>query len=246
MSKSANSITVFFPCYNDSKSISHLVKSAFKTLKKLSKNYEVIIIDDASTDGSQEILKKLEKKYQKFRAVYHKKNMGYGGVLRDGFKLASKSLVFYTDGDGQYDPRELPLLVDLMTKDVDFVNGIKMPRKDPTHRIIIGNLYSFIVRWAFWAPIYDIDCDFRLIRKSLLKKLKLVTNSGSICIELVKKSQRQGAKFRQVSIHHYERRYGDSQFFQMKHLVSTLKEIVFLWVDLMMVDKLSGKYRPLL
>ena len=88
-----------------------------------------------------------------------------------GFKAAKKTLIFYTDGDGQYDVKELPILWILMTPDVDFVNGIKMVRSYPFLRIIIGKLYSFITRWSFLLPIYDIDCDFRLIRRKITDKI---------------------------------------------------------------------------
>lgn len=231
---SVNSISVFFPCYNDAKTIGGLVEDAFKTLKKLTNNYEVIVIDDGSADGSQEVLKKLAKKYPKtFRPVFHPRNRGYGGALKSGFKTARKELIFYTDGDAQYDVAELPLLYSLLTPDVNFINGIKMERQDFVYRVIIGNFYALVMRWAFLLPIYDVDCDFRLIRRSLMKKIRLKSNSGSICVELVKKAQRAGAKFRQVSIHHYPRCFGNSQFFNPRRVWDTFVEVSRLWGELM-------------
>lgn len=232
------SISVFFPCYNDAKSIKRLVEDSFSLLKKITKDYEVIVIDDFSTDGSREVLLKLSQKYRKLKLIFHKKNLGYGGALRSGFKTARNELVFYTDGDGQYDVKELTILLSLMTEDVDFVNGIKMSRHDPTYRIFIGNLYSFVARWLFFFPIYDVDCDFRLIRQSLLKRLDLKSNSGSICVELVKKAQRAGAKFRQVSVHHLERKWGQSQFFRVNRILTTFYELGRLWIKLMIIDKI--------
>lgn len=231
------SISVFFPCYNDSKSIKKLVEDAFIILRQLTNNYEIIVVDDASVDNSPKILANLSKKHRKLKIIYHKKNKGYGGALKSGFNNTSKDLVFYTDGDGQYDVKEIPLLLSLMTPDVNFVNGIKMARNDPNYRIIIGNLYSFIARWLFWLPVYDVDCDFRLIRKELIDKLNLRNSSGAICIELVKKAQRAGAKFRQVSVHHYERKWGQSQFFHPSRLLTTAWELSHLWVKLMIFDK---------
>lgn len=229
------SISVFFPCYNDEKTIGRLVDDAIKVLKKLTRDYEVIVINDGSSDKSGEVLKKLSKKYPKrFRFITHSKNKGYGGALRSGFKLARKDLVFYTDGDAQYDVKELPLLYSLMTKDVNFVNGIKMERQDYVYRVILGNLYALLMRWSFLLPIYDVDCDFRLIRRTLIKKFRLTSNSGSICVELVKKAQQAGARFRQVSVHHYPRRFGQSQFFRIDRLVATFNELTKLWVQLMM------------
>jgi len=232
-------ISVFFPCYNDSKSIKKLVEDAFLVLKKITKNYEVIVIDDKSQDRSRKVLLKLAEKYPHLKLIFHEKNQGYGGALRSGFKNASKDLIFYTDGDGQYDVKELPILFSLMTDDVDFINGIKMSRKDPTYRIVIGNIYSFVARWLFWLPIQDIDCDFRLIRKNIIDRLDLKANQGSICIELVKKSQRSGAKFRQVSVHHFERQFGHSQFFRPSRLLSTFREVFYLWIQLIILHKIS-------
>lgn len=226
------SISVFFPCYNDEGSIAKLVKDAVETLEDVTGDYEVIVVDDGSKDKSRDILSDLAKRYGSLKLVFHQKNLGYGGALQSGFKTASKELVFYTDGDGQYDVKELPVLLGLMSDDVDFVNGIKMARRDATYRIIIGNMYSLVTRWIFMLPVFDVDCDFRLIRKEILDKFTLESSSGSICVELVKKSQRAGARFRQVSVHHFERQWGKSQFFKFSKLLSTFFEILRLWVGM--------------
>ena len=231
------SISVFFPCYNDIHTIGGLVEKALAILPTLADKFEVIVIDDGSSDGSQKLLRGLAKKYPNiFRPIFHRMNQGYGGALKDGFKNARYDLVFYTDGDGQYDVGELSILWDLMTHDINFVNGIKMERQDFAYRVIIGNFYALLMRWAFLLPIFDVDCDFRLIRRSLLLRLKLKSDSGSICVELVKKAQKAGAKFRQVSVHHYPRKYGSSQFFNPRHLIKTFSEIIPLWWRLMIKE----------
>lgn len=237
MAANKPSISLFFPCYNDSKTIGLLVETAFTTLKSLVSDYEVIVIDDGSRDSSREVLKKLRKKYDTLKLIFHDKNRGYGGALKSGFENSTKDLVFYTDGDGQYDVGELPILLSLMSDDVDFVNGIKMERKDASHRIFFGNLHKFITRWAFWLPIYDVDCDFRLIRRKVVKQLKLRSASGSICVELVKKSERHGARFREVSVHHYERKWGRSQFFRPKKILKTYFDLLILWLELSLIDQ---------
>lgn len=235
--KNKPSISIFFPCYNDSQSIRKLVEEAFKAVSKISALYEVIVIDDGSTDNSREILINLAKKYPTLKLIFHKRNLGYGGAIRSGFKAAKYELVFYTDGDGQYDVKELPLLLSLMSNDTNFVNGIKMARQDPSYRIFLGNLYSFLVRWIFWVPVFDVDCDFRLIRKDLLNKIKLGCSSGAICIELVKKAQLAGASFRQVTVHHFERQFGSSQFFRWDRLLFTFWDISKLWMKLIVLNK---------
>lgn len=236
------SISVFFPCYNDEYTIGGLVEDAIKTLRDLTDDFEVIVIEDKSSDNSKQVLLELKKKYPKiFIPIFHEKNKGYGGALRSGFAAAKKDLVFYTDGDGQYDVKELPILYSLMTKDVNFINGIKMERQDFVYRVIIGNFYALIMRWAFLLPIYDVDCDFRLIRRSIVSKLDLNSSSGSICVELIKKSQRMGAKFRQVSVHHYPRKFGSSQFFNPSRLLQTFKELSLLWWSLMVIEKVHAE-----
>ncbi len=230
-------ISVFFPCYNDSNTIADLVNNATRALKDITSDYEVIVIDDGSTDKSREILKKLERNNKKLKLIFHEKNLGYGGALKSGFANSTKDLVFYTDGDGQYDVLELPILLHLLSDDVDFVNGIKMTRGDSPDRVFFGNLHKFITRWMFWLAVYDTDCDFRLIRGKILKKIKLTSNSGSICVELVKKSQRAGAKFREVSVHHYPRKYGRSEFFKLDKIIKTYLDLLMLWVQLMVFDR---------
>ncbi len=226
-------ISVFFPCYNDAKSIGTLVSDAASVLRKLCNDWEIIVVNDGSTDESASVLAHLAKSLPQLRIITHLRNQGYGAALRSGFIAARKPYIFYTDGDGQYDVKELAILLPLMTKEIDFVNGIKISRKDPTYRVVLGNWYSLVARWLFWLPIYDVDCDFRLIRASVLRKIKLTSNSGAICVELVKKAQRAGARFRQVSVHHFERRHGASQFFRIDRLLTTLGELVRLRMELL-------------
>lgn len=227
-------LSIFFPCYNDESTIRHLIQCAIKIASAITHNWEIIVIDDGSKDHSRGILRTISRSNPHVRVIMHKKNRGYGAALRSGFKAATKELIFYTDGDGQYDPEELLLLMMLMKDDTDFVNGIKQVRKDPTYRVVIGNLYNFIVRWLFWLPIQDVDCDFRLIRKSVLQKMTLYSDSGAICVEFVKQAQRVGARFREVSVHHYDRPYGRSQFFRPKRIGQTLKELMGLWIRLIL------------
>lgn len=241
--KSHLSISAFFPCYNDQGSIKKLVEDTIATLLNITSDFEVVVVDDGSKDRSRSILKQLSKKHPQLKLIFHKENQGYGGALKSGFKYSTKEMIFYTDGDGQYDVKELPLLLSLMTEDVSFINGIKMSRHDPTYRIIIGNCYSLVARWLFWLPVYDVDCDYRLIRREIIDKLDLKSNSGSICVELVKKSQRVGAKFRQISVHHYKRDFGQSQFFRIDRLLSTLSELFQLWIKLILIDKIL-KVKP--
>jgi glycosyltransferase involved in cell wall biosynthesis len=232
------SISVFFPCYNDSNTIGDLVREAERQLTSLTSDYEIIVVNDGSRDESGSVLAGLRARVERLRVVHHPINRGYGAALRSGFEHATKDLVFYTDGDGQYDVNEISILLMLLTDDTHFVNGMKMTRQDPPYRVFIGNLHRFVTRWSFWLPINDVDCDFRLIRRSILQKLTLHSSSGSICVELVKQAQRAGAQFREVSVHHYARRSGASEFFTARRIFQTYADLAVMWVELMVVAKL--------
>ena len=231
------SISVFFPCYNDAETIGQLVLDAEAALPSLTDDYQIVVVNDGSTDRSGEVLRELQTRVSRLEVVTHSKNRGYGGALRSGFSASTKELVFYTDGDGQYDVKEMPLLVMLLSPDVDFVNGVKMTRQDPGYRVFAGNLHKFFTRWMFWLPVTDVDCDFRLVRRTILDRIRLTSNSGSICSELVKKAERAGATFREVSVHHYARRSGGSQFFRPGRILRTYADLAALWFKLMIFPR---------
>ena len=133
-------------------------------------DYEVIVVNDGSYDNTAAVLEQLRAEYgPRLRVVTHPQNRGYGGALRSGFVAATKEFVFYTDGDGQYDVDELPRLLELVGPDTGLVNGYKLERHDPAHRIWIGKTYNFCARLLFRIRIRDIDCDYRLIRRALLR-----------------------------------------------------------------------------
>lgn len=233
------SVSVFFPCYNDAGSIGLLVEDANLILKNQVRKYEIIVVNDGSRDESGVILKRLQKKIPRLKLVVHKKNRGYGGALKSGFKTASMEWVFYTDGDGQYDVKELQKLLDAVSANnkVDIVQGYKLKRADPYFRIVIGRLYHNFSKIFFNLKVRDVDCDFRLIRKKALDSISLDHDSGVICVELVKKLQDRGYRFVQIGVNHYPRLYGHSQFFNYKRVFNTLMELAGLWWTLVILKQ---------
>jgi glycosyltransferase involved in cell wall biosynthesis len=226
------SLSVFFPCYNDGATIGSLVAAADTVAAEYTQDYEIIVVDDGSTDSSREILQQLKSKYPKLKFVFHEKNRGYGGALRSGFAHATKDLVFYTDGDGQYDVFELRQLLPVMQEGVDVVNGYKIWRNDPFHRIAIGKLYLNLMRLLFSFKVRDVDCDFRLLRRRVFDRIKLTHNSGVICLEMVKKLELAGYRFAEYPVHHFHRTSGKSQFFNVRRLAYVAVNIIRLWWEL--------------
>jgi len=233
------SITAFCPCYNDGGTIASMVLLMDETCRELTDDYEIIVVDDGSTDHSRMVLEELKSRYEKLRVILHEKNKGYGGALRSGFAAAKKELIFYTDGDFQYDVTELKNLLPAMKDGVDIVNGYKVARADPLHRKIIGRIYHYLMKLLFGFKIRDVDCDFRLIRRYVFDKINLKYNSGVICIELVKKLQDAGFKFAEVPVSHYFRAYGKSQFFNFKRVLKVGINIIQLWWELVIKRSLK-------
>jgi len=209
-----------------------MVLTALMTLRQLTDDYEVIVVNDGSADYTPAVLDELASRYPELRVIHHPQNRGYGGALRTGFRSATKELVFYTDGDAQYDPRELRRLYDAWGDDVDLVNGYKIGRSDPLHRIVIGRLYHWVVKLAFGLRLRDVDCDFRLMRRRIFDVVELKSDSGVICVELIKKTQDAGFRIAEVPVHHYHRAYGKSQFFNFRRIWRTGKQLWGLWWDL--------------
>jgi len=224
-------LSVFFPAYNDGGTIASMVIRAVKTASELTPDFEIIVVDDGSDDGTADIADELARTYPQVRAVHHPTNRDYGAALQTGFRSATKELIFYTDGDAQYDPAELAALWPHRTG-TDLVNGYKISRSDPLHRKIIGRTYHYLVSILFGLRLRDIDCDFRLIHRSVFDRIRLERDSGVICLEMMKKITDAGCRITEVPVHHYHRAYGKSQFFNFRRLFKTGLDVGALWVDL--------------
>jgi glycosyltransferase involved in cell wall biosynthesis len=223
-------LSVFFPAYNDAGTIASLVITSVKVAATLTDDYEVIVINDGSQDDTAKILDELARIYpEHVRIVHHEGNRGYGGALRSGFATARKDLVFYTDGDAQYDPSEMTVLWSKMSDDVDWVNGWKISRSDPLHRIVIGRIYHHMVKLLFGLKVRDVDCDFRLMRRRIFDVVHLEKNSGVICLEMMKKFQDAGFRVAEHPVHHYHRAHGKSQFFNFPRIFRTVIDVMKLW-----------------
>ena len=226
------SLSVFFPAYNDSGTIASLVITALRAAASLTPDYEVIVVNDGSTDRTGEILAELARVYPRLRVVTHQVNRGYGGALRTGFATASKEIIFYTDGDAQYDPAEMVALWPKMTGEVDLVNGYKISRADPLHRIVIGRIYHHTVKVLFGLSVRDVDCDFRMMRRTIFDRVHLEKNSGVICLEMMRKIEDAGFRIVEVPVHHYHRAHGKSQFFNFRRIARTGVDVFKLWLAL--------------
>lgn len=231
------SVSIFFPCYEDWGTMGSMLLLTLRTAKQLDLDFDLTIIDDGSGAQTRELLEEIEGRYPEVRVVHHEQNRGYGGALRSGFEAATREWIFYTDGDAQYDVRELETLVAHAGPDVDVVQGYKITRHDPMHRRIIGRVYHYIVKTAFSLSLRDVDCDFRLIRRAVFDKVRLVSDSGVICCEMMTKIERNGFRVTEVPVHHYQRAHGKSQFFNFRRIARVGWQLTCLWIRLVVLRR---------
>lgn len=227
--ETTDSLSIFFPAYNDWGTIASMVTLAHQVARGLTPDFEVIVVNDASPDHVGTILEELQRLYPgTLRVVTHERNRGYGGALRSGFAAATRDFIFYTDGDAQYDVRELALLWE-KRHGADLVNGYKIRRSDPPYRAVVGRVYHHFTRIWFRLPVRDVDCDFRLIRRTVFDQVRLTVDSGLICVELMARIARARCRIAQVPVHHYHRMHGRSQFFNLPRVARVLWGMGGLW-----------------
>ncbi|HLY63849.1 MAG TPA: glycosyltransferase family 2 protein [Terriglobia bacterium] len=231
------SVSAFFPALNDAENLRVQVPRTFETLGQLTTDFEVIVVDDGSTDATPQVLDSLGQQFPALRVVRHSQNRGYGAALQSGFNHAVKDLVFYTDGDCQYDVRELGTLLEKLTSDVDVVTGFKKSRSDSAHRVVLGDLYHRFVKTIFRLKVRDVDCDFRLIRRRVLDTISLTSHTGAICVDLMCQIERHGYRVVEVPVSHFPRLHGHSQFFRVVPVVRTMVDIIRLWVQLILFKR---------
>lgn len=223
------SVSVFYPCYNDWGTMGSMILLTAQTAERLGLDYDLTIVDDGSESHTAELLQEVEKEFPDVNIVRHEKNRGYGAALRSGFAAATKEWIFYTDGDAQYDVRELEVLLENAGPGVDVVQGYKITRNDPLHRIVIGRIYHWIVKIAFGLKLRDVDCDFRLLRRAIFDQIELTSDSGVICAELMTKIQRARFRVIEVPVHHFQRAHGKSQFFNFRRIFRVVWQLIRLW-----------------
>lgn len=227
-----SSISAVFPAYNDGGTIASMVVAAATVCGQHTDDFEIIVVNDGSSDYTSLVLAGLEERYPNLKVITHPVNRGYGGALRSGFAAAQKDWVFYTDGDAQYNPLELEQLLSALRDGVDAVNGYKSSRSDSLLRIIVGRVYHHFVQLLFGFRVRDVDCDFRLIPRHILQQADLQSDSGAICLEMVKKIEDLGYVFAEVPVTHYPRQYGGSQFFRPARILHSLQQIIGLYHSL--------------
>jgi glycosyltransferase involved in cell wall biosynthesis len=222
------SISVFFPCYNEQDNVARTAEQALKVLKKLNADFEIIIVNDGSSDSTGQIADELADRDNRIKVVHHPTNLGYGAALQSGFKAAAKKLVFYTDGDRQFDIAEMPPLLPLMNK-YDIVSCYRLNRQDTLVRKINAWCWTKLVCFLFNMKVRDIDCAFKLYKREIFDNIKMSSSGALIDAEILARAVRKGYTITQTGVHHYPRTAGTQTGANIKVILRAFKELFRLY-----------------
>ena len=225
-------LSIFFPFWNEEKNIESVVKKAIPVAQKIAKNWEIIIVDDGSSDKTPDIAKKIVKTNKNLRFIQNKINGGYGAALKSGFKNSRYDLIVFTDGDNQFDFSQVDRLLEKINN-ADIVIGYRKKRLDQPLRHILMNLLKLWDFVFFGFYFRDIDCGFKLFKKNAISKIMPLKSEGAmITTEILAKAKRKNLKIDQVEVDHFPRIYGDQSGGNLRVILRAVKESFTLWREL--------------
>ncbi len=219
------SITVFFPCYNEQDNVAKVTRQAVEVLESLRADYEILVVNDGSADNTGRMADELASTNPRIRAIHHPRNLGYGAALQSGFRAATKELVFYTDGDGQFDLKEISLLLPLMA-DYDIVSGYRMNRQDPPLRRLNGWLWTRLNDFLFSLNVRDMDCAFKLFKRTIFDHIKMESQGALIATEILARAARKGYRIAEKGVHHYPRTAGTPTGNNPRVILRAFREVI--------------------
>ena len=224
-------LSLVFPVFDEVDSLALLLKEALRTAGHITPDFEIILVDDGSRDGSTRVIENWCRNHPRIRAIHHATNNGYGSALRSGLRDARGELVFFSDADLQFDLGEIEKLIQ-HSDDFDIVAGYRNPRRDPWHRIAIAKLWGTIVRLLFGLEVRDIDCAFKIFRRETLQHLPIASLGAFVNTEILVRAASRGARIREVPVTHRRRRYGRPTGARPRVLLRAAVELLSLYREL--------------
>lgn len=226
--KALTSLSVFFPCYNEAENVKTMIEQAVQIGNGYGVDYEVVVVDDGSTDQSARRVQEAIKENPHIRLIQHPKNMGYGAALRTGLANVTKDLVFLTDGDNQFRLAEIDKLFSKIDS-CDVVVGYRIRRQDKGYRRLNGFLWTQLNRILFKLPVRDVDCAFKLFRRRAIDGLQLKSDHLLIHAEILARLKKKGCKIEEIGVNHYPRVAGKATATGIGRILKTFKELLGLY-----------------
>jgi glycosyltransferase involved in cell wall biosynthesis len=223
-----HSISVFFPCFNEQATVEPLTRKSISVLEKLTDDFEVIIVNDGSTDDTAGIADRLAGEIPQVRVIHHPGNLGYGLALQSGFRAATKELIFYTDGDSQFNVAELTDILPLIDR-YDIVSCYRISRQEGLVRKLNAFCWTRLVCLLFGLKLRDIDCAFKLYRRSLFEGMRLVSTGALIDTEILARAARKGCTIVQRGVRHYPRVAGRPTGANLRVIIRAFRELFHLY-----------------
>jgi len=224
-------LSVFYPCYNEQDNVRRVVGEAMAFLPTVSNDFEIILVNDGSDDRTGEIIDALAAGDPRIRAVHHPANRGYGGALQSGFRAATKELVFYTDGDGQFDIAEMRPLLELIGR-YDIVSGYRRRRRDSLVRRLNAWMWGRLVTWVLGFRCRDVDSAFKLYRREIFDRIEMKSTGALIDAEILARAGRMGYTLVEVPVSHRPRIAGSQTGARLGVILRAFKELLSLRKDI--------------
>ncbi len=224
----AGGISAVLPAYNEEAAIERTAADLRSVLVRTGRPFEIILVNDGSTDRTGAAADALAREGGGIRAVHHARNLGYGAALRSGFAAARREWIFLMDADGQFDPEELPAFL-AASDAADFVVGYRPARADPIHRMLFAKIWAATMSLALGVRVSDVDCAFKLMRRSYVAAAALEAGGAFLSAELLAKGRRMGARVVELPVRHLPRRAGRQTGGSLRVLVRAFVEFSRLW-----------------
>jgi glycosyltransferase involved in cell wall biosynthesis len=225
-------ISLSLPCYNEEGNVRPVVTKAINVLDKIAQKYEIIIVDDGSSDKTLSIAREMAALDPNIKVIHHEVNQGYGAAVRSGLKNSCYEYVAFADGDGQLELEDLKALTDLMPAN-DMVIGYRSTRKDPFYRWLNSRMYGFLIRFLFGLKVRDLNCALKVFRKQVIDDIEIESKAALVNAEILIKARKKGyTRIKEVPVKHYPRTVGKQTGANLMVIIRTFREIFRLWQNL--------------
>jgi glycosyltransferase involved in cell wall biosynthesis len=236
-----HAVSFVLPAHNEEENITRAIESTVAVALRTCSAFEVIVVDDGSSDRTAELVEVCATRHPQVRLVQHSRNKGYGEALRSGFSHATQEFVFYTDADNQFEMQELPLLL-AWADQADVVAGYRRVRRDPVFRRANAWCWNRLVRALFFVPVRDIDCAFKLYRRESLAAIEVESRGAMIDTEIMVKLARRGSTIVEVGVTHLPRTAGSTSGANAGVILRALREVWRMYPELSRLD--TGQPSP--